>query len=83
MRNPVNASYHEMVCSLMWITNQTRPDIASVVRAVARLSHDPKEVHVKAARKIMEYLSASAHLSLTFRKDAKLEDVQLEYDLEI
>ena len=27
-------------------------------------------------------LSATAHLGLTFRKDSKLEDVQLEYDLE-
>ena len=67
---------------LKWITNQTRPDIANAVRAVARFSHDPKEVHVKAARKIIEYLSATAHLGLTFRKDSKLEDVQLEYDLQ-
>ena len=66
----------------MWIANQTRPDTANAVRAVARVSHDPKEVHVKAARKIIEYLSATAHLGLTFRKDSKLEDVQLEYDWE-
>ena len=62
--------------------NQTRPDIANAVRAVARFSHDPKEAPVKAARKIIEYLSAAAHLGLTLRKDSKLEDVQLEYDLE-
>ena len=66
----------------MWIANQTRPDIANAVRAVARLSHDPKEVHVKEARKIIEYLSATAHLGLTFRKDSKLKEVQLDYDLE-
>ena len=52
------------------------------MRAVARFSHDPKEVHVKAARKIIEYLRATAHLGLTLRKDSKLEDVQLEYDWE-
>ena len=78
----VDASYREMVGSLMWIAKQTRPDIANAVRAVARFSHDPKEVHVKAARKIIEYLSAAAHLGLTVRKDSKLEDVQLEYHLE-
>ena len=78
----VDASYREMVGSLMWIANQTRPDIANAVRAVARFSHDPKEVHVKAARKINEYLSATAHLGLTFRDGSKLEDVQLEHDLE-
>ena len=78
----VDARHREMVGSLMWIANQTRPDIANAERAVATFSHDPKEVHVKAARKIIEYLSATAHLGLTFRKDSKLEEVQLDYDLE-
>ena len=81
--NPaVDASYRQMVGSLMRNANQTRPGIANAVRAVARFSHDPKEVHVKAARKINEYLSATAHLGLTFRDGSKLEDVQLEHDLE-
>ena len=66
----------------MWIANQTRPDTANAVRAVARFSHNAKEVHVKAARKIIEYLSSAANLGLTFRKDSKPEDLQLEYDLE-
>ena len=78
----VDASYRKMVGILMRIANQTRPDIGNVVRTVARFSHYPKEVHVKPARKIIEYLSATAHLGLTFRKDSKLEDVQLEHDLE-
>ena len=50
----MDASYREMVGSLMWIANQTRPDIVNAVRAVARFSHDPKEVHVKAVRKIID-----------------------------
>ena len=51
----VDASYREMVGSLMWIANQTRPDIANAVRAVARFSsHGPKEVRVEAAGKIIE-----------------------------
>ena len=62
--------------------NQTRPDISNAVRAVARFSQIAKEVHVKVTRKIIDYLSAAAHLGLTVRKDSKLEDVQLEYDLE-
>ena len=78
----MDASYREMVESPMWIANQTKPGIANAVPAVARCSHDPKEVHVKAARKIIEYLSATVHLSLTFSNDSKLEDVRLEYDLE-
>ena len=78
----VDANFREIVESLMWIANQTKPDISNAVRAIAPFSHDPKEVHVRAARKVLEYLSATAHLGLTFRKDSKLGDVQLEYDLE-
>ena len=78
----MDANFHEIVGSLMWIANQTRPDISNALRAIARFSHGPKEVHVKAARKVLEYLSFEAHLALTFRKNSKLGDVQLEYDLE-
>ena len=50
----VDANFREIVGSLMWIANQTRRDISNAVRANARFSHNPKEVHAKAARKIFE-----------------------------
>ena len=61
---------------------QTGPDVSNAVTAIARFVHDPKEVHVKAARKILEYLSATAHLGSTFRRQGELEDAPLEYDIE-
>ena len=77
----MDVNFREIVGSLMWIANQTRPDISNVLQAIAWFSHDPKDVHVKAARKILEYLSATAHLGLTFRRDSKLEDVQFNCDI--
>lgn len=65
----MDSSYHDMVGSLTWIADQTRPDIAKAIRALARFSHDPTEVHFEAARKIAEYLSVAANLGLKFRKD--------------
>ena len=35
--------FREVVGSLMWIANQTRPDISNAVRAVARHFHEPKK----------------------------------------
>ena len=35
------ADYHALVRSLMWMSVMTRPDIANVIRACARHSHDP------------------------------------------
>ena len=77
----MNANFREIVGSLMWNANQTRPDISNAARAIARFSHDPKEAYVKAVRKILEYLSDTAHLGLTLSRESKLEDVQLEYDI--
>ena len=59
----VDVPFREIVGSLMWIANQTRPDIANAVWAVARFSHDPKPVHYKAAQKILEYLNATSDLA--------------------
>ena len=50
----VDASFREIVRNLMCIAKQTGPDIYTAVRAIARFSHDPKEVHMKAARKVIE-----------------------------
>ena len=35
--------FHEQVGSLMWLANQTRPDISKAVRAVARSAHTPSK----------------------------------------
>ena len=64
----VDVPFREIVGSLMWIANQTRPDIANAVRAVARFSHDPKPIHYKAAQKILEYLNATSEFRLNFQE---------------
>ncbi|CAM9978103.1 unnamed protein product [Sphacelaria rigidula] len=38
----VDVPFREIVGSLVWIANQTRPDIANAIRAIGRFSHDPK-----------------------------------------
>ncbi|CAB1113291.1 unnamed protein product [Ectocarpus sp. CCAP 1310/34] len=53
--------FREVVGSLMWIANQTRPDISNAVRAVARHSHEPRKSHWKAAQKMLNYLLETAH----------------------
>ena len=78
----VDVSFRQIVGSLMWIANQTRPDIADAVRAIARFSHDPKPIHYKSAQKILGYLNATSNLGLTFRRDSDLGVVHLELDLE-
>lgn len=63
----------EVMESLMWIANQTRPNIANAVPPVARYSRDPKEIHKKAACKILAILKATAELGLTFCRENDLD----------
>ena len=65
--------FREVVGSLMWIANQTRPDISNAVRAVARHSHEPKKSHWKAAQKILNYLLETAHLTLKYKQDTMVD----------
>ena len=60
--------FREVVGSLLWIANQSRPDISNAVRAVARHSHAPKMKHWKAAVKVLKYLRETSGLELIFRK---------------
>ncbi|CAB1104669.1 unnamed protein product [Ectocarpus sp. CCAP 1310/34] len=59
--------FREVLGSLMWIANQTRPDISNAVLAVARHSHEQKKSHWKAAQKILNYLLETAHQTLKYK----------------
>ena len=68
----VDVPFREIVGSLMWIANQTRPDIKYAVRTVARFSHDPTLTHYKVAQKILEFLNATSDLGLNIQEGWRL-----------
>ena len=65
--------FRELVGCLMWLANQTRPDIANAVRAVARHTNSPKEIHWKTAVGIIEYVFFTRDFSNTFQRGSGLE----------
>lgn len=65
----------------MRVANQRRPDIVNAVRPVARVSHDPKKTHWKAARQILDSLRATANLGLTYRRGGSLDVGLFVYNL--
>ena len=48
----------------MWLANQTRPDIANAVRAVARYANQPREVHRSTAISILEYVFCTSDFGI-------------------
>ncbi|CAB1103089.1 unnamed protein product [Ectocarpus sp. CCAP 1310/34] len=74
-----DAPFREVVGSLMWIANQTRPDISNAMQAVARHSHEPKKSHWKAGQKILNYLLETAYLTLKYKQDTMVDVGTLVY----
>ena len=78
----VDVPFREIAGSLMWIANQTRPDIANAVWAVARFSHYSKRIHYKAAQTILEHLNATSDVGLTFKRGGDMESMHMEFNSE-
>ena len=52
--------YSSIIGMLMYLANNTRPDIAHAVHSCARFSHNPKQSHSTAVKHILRYLKGTA-----------------------
>ena len=64
----VSEPFRSLVGHLMWLANQTRPDILNAVRAIARYSHAPKLIHWKAALHVLMYVRFTLDFGITFQR---------------
>ena len=64
----VDEPFRSLVGYLMWLANQTRPDILNAVRAGARYSHAPKLVNWKAALHVITYARFTSSYGITFQR---------------
>ena len=64
----VDKPFRSLVGHLMWLANQTRPDILNAVRTVARYSHAPKFVHWQAALHVLMYVRFTSCYGITFQR---------------
>ena len=60
-------SYASVVGMLLYISGNSRPNIAFAVNQDARFLHDPKASHAAAVKPIVRYLSGTKHRGLTFK----------------
>ena len=64
----VDEPFRSLDGHLMWLGNQTRPDILNAVRAGARYSHAPKLVHWKAALHVLVHDRFTSSYGITFQR---------------
>ena len=64
----VDKPFRSLVRHLVWLANQTRPDILNAVRTVARYSHAPKIVYWQAALHVLMYVRFTSGYGITFQR---------------
>ena len=69
----VSEPFRSLVGHLMWLANNTRPDIYNAVRAVSRYSHAPKWIHWIAALHILMYVRGTSGLGITFQRGSGVD----------
>jgi hypothetical protein len=63
-----NVPYLNVIGSLMYLAQATRPDIAYAVGLLGRFASDPRPVHWEAAKHLMRYLIGTRNYCLKYSK---------------
>lgn len=65
--------YQELIGSIMYAAQVTRPDICFAVSSLSRFNGNFGQAHWVAAKRVLRYLKGTANVKLTYRKDALQE----------
>lgn len=77
LTNEATSEYRSIIGSLIYAANITRPDIAFITNLLARYLNEPMNYHMKAARRILEYLFWNPSVKLTFGSGKSHMNVKL------
>ncbi len=66
-------NYASVVGMLLYLSSNSRPDIAFAVHQCARFTHSPKQSHAKAIKRIVRYLKGTADRGLIMRPTKELK----------
>ena len=58
--------YRELIGTLLWISNDTKPDIVYVVNTLAKFTCNPEIVHWRAALRVLGYLNCTKHYYIRY-----------------
>lgn len=63
-----NRPYRELIGSLIYLTNATRPDIAYAANTLSRFCSDPGEKHWNLAKRVLRYLKGTKTYGIKYEK---------------
>jgi hypothetical protein len=73
VNNMATVPYGKLVGSLLWLSTNTRPDIATAVATLCRFVSNPGRRHWHAAQRVLRYLAGTSRFGIRFTKSANME----------
>jgi hypothetical protein len=64
----------ELIGSLLWVANGTRPDVSFAVGSLAKYTSNPGRVHWEALLRILGYLYQTLNHCIRYKRDTSNED---------
>ena len=61
--------YRELVGTLLWIANETKPGIAFAVTTLAKYTSNPGEIHWQALLRVLGYLQGTIHHCICYTRN--------------
>ena len=61
--------YISIIGMLIYLANNTRPDIAYAIHACARYTHNPKQIHATAIKHILQYLKGTSEKGILLKSN--------------
>ena len=68
----VNREMYQCLVERLIYLSHTRPDITYIVSMISQFIHNPKEVHLQAANRVLQYLKGSPGKGILFKQNSLL-----------
>lgn len=68
--------YRSIIGKLLFAANTVRADISYVVGVLSRYLKEPKEVHIRAAKRVLRYLKGTADVGLFYQSNNQTTQLQ-------
>ena len=63
--------YQEITGALQYLVQWTRPDLSFATNELARVNHNPSDIHQQSAYRVLRYLKGTVDLGITYTRDTK------------
>ncbi|CAK9804031.1 Retrovirus-related Pol polyprotein from transposon TNT 1-94 [Anthophora plagiata] len=80
MEDMTNVPYRELVGTLIYLSNATRPDVAHAANVLSQFNENPSNYHWKAAKHVLRYLKGTINHSIKYSAQNKPLEVYVDSD---